>query len=100
MPAFRAHDAARHTLAQAERATDSQHEVADLQLIAIAELGRFETAGIDRERGDVGFTIAPHLLRVKNAAVVKVDGNPLRRRVADDVAIGEDVNSRAQLNDD
>ena len=47
VPAFGADDAARHALAEAERAADGEHEVADLQLVAIAELGRLEAAGID-----------------------------------------------------
>ena len=37
VPAFGADDAASHALAQTERAADGEHEVADLQRVAVAE---------------------------------------------------------------
>ena len=76
---FGADDAAGHALAEAERAADGEHEVADLELVAIAELGRFEAAGVDGESGDVGFAVAPNLFGMKHAAIVQVNFNPLRR---------------------
>src|SRR6185503_12557875 len=64
VPPFRADDAARHALAQPERAADGEHKVADLEFVAIAKLGRLQAAGIDSQHRNVGFAITPKLLRM------------------------------------
>ena len=59
-PAFGADDAKRHRMAQAEGAADGQHEVADFDVVAIAQPRRHQVRRRDRHDGDVGFRIFPN----------------------------------------
>ena len=100
MPPFGADDAAGDALAQAEGAADGEHEVADLQGVAIAEASGHEVGSADRHDGDVGIFVAPDLIGMGDAAVGEVDAYQILGRVPNDVAIGEDVVGVAELDDD
>ncbi len=94
VPAFGAHDSAGDALAEAEWAADGEYEIADLERIAISQASRFQSAGVDRQRGHVGLTIAPNLRGVEDAAVVQMNFDSFGRRMADHVAIGKHVEPR------
>ena len=58
---WRDDDAGRHRVREPERIADGKHPVADLQLIAVAELGHGQIAGpFQHDHGQVAFLIGLH----------------------------------------
>ncbi len=72
-------DAAGHRLADAERIADRQHEVADLEPVAVADFehGQHLAMGIDLEHREIGVLVREHDLGLEFAAVGQHDGDLL-----------------------
>ena len=98
-PPFGADDAKRDRMAQTERAAHGQHEVADIQFIAIADLGRHEPRRVDFHHGDIGRRIRPDMHRIDLAAVGQLDFDRLGRRPFHHVPVGEHVKLAAVFDD-
>ena len=97
--AFGADDAERHRVAQAERAADRQHEIADVDRVAIADPRRHEIRRRDGHHGHVGSRVAPNFRRADLPAVGELDMNVRFGGRADDVPIGEHIEFAAQFKD-
>ena len=89
-PRQRRDDAARHRLADAEGVADREHQVTDLELVGIAELGKGQVAlgALHLEHGEVGPLIAEHHLAIEFAAVAERHLDLVR--IGDDVVVGDD----------
>ena len=85
----RADDARGHGLAEAERIADGDHEIADLEILRIAERQRGEVLGFDLHQGHVGAGVAADQLRLEGAAVLERHHDLLP--VLDHVVVGEHV---------
>ncbi len=83
-------DAARHRLADAEGIADRQHEVADLERVAVAERQRRQALAvrIDLEHGEIAVLVRQQHLRLELAPVAQHDADFLG--VLDDVVVGDD----------
>jgi hypothetical protein len=77
---------------QAERCTDSEHPLADLQAVGITEGHGRQPGGVDFQQGDVGLWVAADDLGRKFALVVQPDGDFFRPvhdvMVGDEIAVG------------
>ena len=73
-------DAAGDGLADAERIADRQHEIADLELVAVAELEDRQplAMGVDLQHREIGVLVREKDLRLELAAVVQHHGDLLR----------------------
>ena len=61
----------RHRLADAERITDGEHQIAHLEIVAVGELKRVEAAvaAFEFQNGDIRFLVLQHNVRVEFALV-------------------------------
>ena len=83
-------DAAGDGLADAERIADRQHEIADLELIAVADLQHRQALamGVELEHGEIGALVGEQEVRLEFASIGEHHGDLLR--IADDVVVGDD----------
>lgn len=86
---YRAHDALRHGLADAEGIAHREHHVADRDLIDVGERNGLQSDGVDPEKREVRSRVGADELR-------KMDGSIRQRNgevgsVRDDVVIRDDV---------
>ena len=77
------HDAGGHGAGQSHRAADRDDELADAQVVRVAQLGGRQVAGVDTDHGQVGERIRPDHLRAQLA--------PVREGGADAAAAGDHV---------
>ena len=75
-PALRGNDPQRDGAVQPERRAEGQHEVADLQGVAVAEVDRGQVAVADFQDGDVGRLVAPDAQRADDVAVGEPQVDP------------------------
>ena len=98
--AFRADDAIGDRMAQAEGAAHRQDEIADVDLVAVADAGGDEAVARHGHDGDVSFRIGPGFRRIDLLAVGEFDFDVGVFRRLHDVPIGEDVILVLVLEDD
>ena len=84
-------------MAQAEGAAQGEHEVADLQISAVANAGGGQVIAAHIEHGDIGVDIGPELRGIQVGAIVKADVNVLDQGVDNDVPVGDHVAVAIQL---
>ena len=90
--AERADDARGHGLADVERVADRQHDVADLQVVDVAEVDHRQLVEVDLEHRDVRFRIGADRLGARRAAVAERHLDVVG--AFDDVVVGEQVAGR------
>ena len=86
---LRADDAHRHGLADAERVADREHDVADADLVGVAERQRLQVGAVDLQHRQVARLVGADDLRLEGAAVGQFDADLLG--AVDHVVVGEDV---------
>ena len=84
-----ADDARGHGVLKTKRLAECEHPIADLHLVAIAQLGERQRAiGLNADDGDVGVRVGLDVGRDELAAVVQFDGD--LAAAGDHVVIGQD----------
>ena len=86
---LRADDAHRHGLADAERVADRQHDVADADLVRVADGEGVQVLRVDLQHREVARRIGADDLGVERALVRELDADAIR--AFDDVVVGQDV---------
>ena len=91
-----ADDSMRHRLVEPEWRPESQHPLTDAHFIAVSEKGGRQRVVGQPEHGDIGLRVRPDARRLEDSAIGQVDRNLIRRRLADDVIVGQHMRSRGR----